>query len=247
MDTAMRDLDRIEERSSDEGRGVLALSGIGLVAAIGVVVAAVAALPDGGESSPEDPLQMLAIAEGIEDQEVLEEPSADLELDPETLSFPTTLVTETRPEVAAAMAAAAAELAHLDPLTSPPPRSDIAAGLPAAVTAGPDRKVVEMAAIRDPLVAATVRENTISAPAGHEGRYTLQVISYRDANEAQVFSSALRKRGHAAYVTTGTVEGRGTHWRVRIGPFESRQAAQGYRTTFEQEEGMNTFIVRNKD
>ena len=247
MDTAMRDLDRIEERSSDEGRGVLALSGIGLVVAIGVVVAAVAALPDGEQSSREDPLQMLAMTEGIEDHAELEEPSPEPQLDPETLSFPTTLVTETRPEVAAAMAAAAAELAHLDPLTSPPPRSDIAAGLPAAVTAGPDRKVVEMAAIRDPLVAATVRENTISAPAGHEGRYTLQVISYRDANEAQVFASALRKRGHAAYVTTGTVEGRGTHWRVRIGPFESRQAAQGYRTTFEQEEGMNTFIVRTKD
>ncbi|MFW2390570.1 MAG: SPOR domain-containing protein [Polyangiales bacterium] len=247
MDTAMRDLDRIEERSSEEGRGVLALSGIGLVAAIGVVVAAVAALPGGRESEPEDPLQMLAIAEELDLEEPAEDTAEDTEIDPETLSFPTTLVTETRPEVAAAMAAAAAELAHLDPITTPPPRSDIAAGLPAAVTAGPDRKVVEMAAIRDPLVAATVAERTVAAPAGHEGRYTLQVISYRDSNEAQVFASALRKRGHAAYVTTGTVEGRGTHWRVRIGPFETRQAAQGYRTTFEREEGMNTFIVRNKD
>jgi len=247
MDTAMRDLDRIEERSSSEGRGVLALSGVGLVAAIAVVVAAVAALPDGGESESQDPLQMLAIAEQAEAEEAVKEPVAEPTIDPETLSFPTTLVSETRPEVAAAMAAAAAELAHLDPLTKPPPRSDIAAGLPASVTAGPDRKVVEMAAVRDPLVAATVPTNTISAPAGHEGRYTLQVISYRDANEAQVFGSALRKRGHAAYVTTGTVEGRGTHWRVRIGPFESRQQAQVYRTTFEREEGMNTFIVRKKD
>ena len=246
MDTAMRDLERIEERSSDEGRGVLVLSGVGLIAAVGIVVAAVAALPDGTQSQPEDPLQMLAIADGIEAEEAPEEPAADPKLDPETLSFPTTLVTETRPEVAAAMAAAAAELAHLDPLTKPPPRSDIAAGLPAAVTAGPDRKVVEMAAVRDPLVAATVPENTTSAPAGYEGRYTLQVISYRDAEEARVFASALRKRGHAAYVTTGTVEDRGTHWRVRIGPFETRQAAQDYRTTFEREEGMNTFIVRNK-
>jgi cell division septation protein DedD len=243
----MRDLERIEERSSDDGRGVLVLSGVGLVAAVAVVVAAVAALPDGRESQQEDPLQMLAIADEVEDEEAIKEPAADPEIDPETLSFPTTLVTETRPEVAAAMAAAAAELAHLDPVTTPPPRSDIAAGLPAAVTAGPDRKVVEMAAVRDPLVAATVPANTTSAPAGHEGRYTLQVISYRDPQEAQVFASALRKRGHAAYVTTGTVEDRGTHWRVRIGPFETRQAAQAYRTTFEREEGMNTFIVRNKD
>jgi len=247
MDTAMRDLERIEERSSDEGRGVLVLSGVGLVAAIAVVVGAVAALPDGSQSQPEDPLQMLAVGNEFEADEEAHEAAREPAIDPETLSFPTTLVTETRPEVAAAMAAAAAELAHLDPVTNPPPRSDIAAGLPAAVTAGPDRKIVEMAAIRDPLVAAAVPGNTISALAGHEGRYTLQVISYRDPQEAQVFASALRKRGHAAYVTTGTVEDRGTHWRVRIGPFETRQQAQDYRTTFEREEGMNTFIVRNKD
>lgn len=242
----MRDLERIEERSSNEGRGVLVLSGVGLVAAIAMVVAAVAALPDGSEAPREDPLQMLAIAERGEAAPATDEPAAAPNIDPESLSFPTTLITETRPEVAAAMAAAAAELAHLDPLSTAPPRSDIAAGLPAAVTAGPDRKVVEMAAIRDPLVAATVPSRTTSAPAGYEGRYTLQVVSYRDAQEAQVFASALRKRGHAAYVTTGTVEGRGTHWRVRIGPFETRQEAQNYRTTFEREEGMNTFIVRNK-
>jgi cell division septation protein DedD len=247
MDTAMRDLERIEERSSDEGQGVLVLSGVGLVAAIGIVVAAVAALPDGSESQAEDPLQMLAIADGVEAEEASEEPAADPEIDAESLSFPTTLVTETRPEVAAAMAAAAAELAHLDPLTNAPRRSDIAAGVPAAVTAGPDRKIVEMAAVRDPLVAATVPGKTTSSPAGYEGRYTLQVISYQDAQEAQLFATALRKRGHAAYVTTGTVEGRGTHWRVRIGPFETRQQAQSYRTTFENEEGMNTFIVRNKN
>jgi cell division septation protein DedD len=190
---------------------------------------------------------MLAVGNEVEADEAAHAAAPEPGIDPETLSFPTTLVTETRPEVAAAMAAAAAELAHLDPVTNNPPRSDIAAGLPAAVTAGPDHKIVEMAAIRDPLVAAAVPGKTISAPAGYEGRYTLQVISYRDPREAQVFASALRKRGHAAYVTTGAVEDRGTHWRVRIGPFETRQQAQDYRTTFEREEGMNTFIVRNKD
>ena len=66
MDTAMRDLERIEERSTDEGRSVLVLSGVGLVAALGIVVAAVAALPSGEEDPGEDPLQMLAIAEEIE-------------------------------------------------------------------------------------------------------------------------------------------------------------------------------------
>ena len=247
MDTAMRDLERIEERSSDQGRGVLVLSGVGLIAALAVVIAVVAALPDGTESQPEDPLQMLVIATQPEVEEEDQEPTKDPEIDPETLSFPTTLVTDTRPEVAVAVAAATAELEHLDPVTRRKPRSDIAAGLPAAVTAGPDGEVVEMAAKHDPLVAATVPEQTKVAPAGYEGRYTLQVISYRSAEEARIFASALRKRGHAAYVTSGNVEDRGMHWRVRIGPFETRQEAQSYRATFEREEGMNTFIVRNKD
>jgi len=247
MDTAMRDLERIQERSADEGRGVLLLSGVGLIAALGVVVAAVAALPDDAEPKAQDPLQMLAIAAEPESETKDLEPAEDPPLDPETLSFPTTLVTETRPEVAVAVAAATAELQHMDPVTHRPPRSDIAAGLPAAVTAGPDGEVVEIAAERDPLVAATVPARTESAPAGYEGRYTLQVISYSDPSEARIFATALRKRGHAAYVTTGVVEDRGTHWRVRIGPFDTRQEAQSYRSTFEREEGMNTFIVRNKD
>ncbi len=242
MDTAMRDLERIEERSSEEGRRVLLLSMVGLVAAVGIVGATVAALP--AQSEPEGPDLLQALA--LEGASARDPKLPDAELDPRTLSFPTTLVTESRPEVAAAMAAAAAELEHLDPVTSPPRRSRIAAGLPASVTAGPDREIVEIAAVRDPLVAATVPKRTRTSPAGHIGLYTLQVISYSEPQEAQVFAEALRKRGHAAFVTSGKVEDRGTHWRVQIGPFASRQDAQSYRTAFEREEGMNTFIVRNK-
>ncbi len=245
MDVAMRDLERIEERSTDDSRGVLVLSGVGLIAAVGIVVAAVAALPDDEDAARQDPLEMLAIADEPPPEQS-PQPSEDPDIDPETLSFPATL-TDTRPEVAMAVAAATAELEHLDPVTRKPPRSDIAAGLPAAVTAGPDGEIVELVADHDPLVAATVPGNVEISPAGHEGRYTLQVISYRDPQEARIFASALRKRGHAAYVTSGTVEDRGTHWRVRIGPFETRQEAESYRTTFEREEGMNTFVVRNKD
>ena len=242
----MRDLERIEERTSDHGRGVLVLSAVGLLAAIGIVLAAVAALPENEPEVPEDPLQTLAL---IRSQPPMA-PTAAEAIDPGTLSFPTTLVSDERPEVAAAVAAAGAELAHLDPLTERPPRAKIAAGLPAGVTAGPDRAVVEHAVVSDPLMAATipqaVRSRKTASP-GREGLYTLQVISYRDPSEARVFADALRKRGHAAYVTSGIVEGRGKHWRVRVGPFDTRREAQSYRETFEREEGMNTFVVRRKD
>lgn len=242
MDSTMRDLERIEERSPDEGRAVLVLSAVGLLAAIGVVVAAVAAFPSDEHAAPEDLLQALALP-----QPERAEAGEPEKLDPESLSFPTTLVSGANPEIAAAVAAASAELAHMDPLVDKPPRAKIAAGLPAAVTAGPDREALEHAVATDPLVASTLPEaakQTDTAPHGHEGLYTLQVISYQAPDEARLFAEALRKRGHAAYVTKALVEDRGVHWRVRIGPFDNRHEAQAYRETFEREEGMNTFVVR---
>ena len=118
----MRDLERIEERTSDRGRGVFMLSAVGLLAAIGIVLAAVAALPENENNGPDDPLQALALPGTSLQGELRAEES----LDPKTLSFPTTLVTDERPEVAAAVAAARAELAHPDPLIDRPTRSRIA-------------------------------------------------------------------------------------------------------------------------
>lgn len=40
---------------------------------------------------------------------------------------------------------------------------------------------------------------------------------------------------------------RGVFFRVRIGPFEHARDAERYRTTFEQEEQMNTYVVRRRD
>ena len=56
------------------------LSGVGLVAALGIVIAAVAAVPDSAESTTEDPLQMLAIAQQAEAEAV--GPADDPEIDP---------------------------------------------------------------------------------------------------------------------------------------------------------------------
>ncbi|MEM9729882.1 MAG: hypothetical protein AAF997_14975, partial [Myxococcota bacterium] len=91
MDTAMRDLERIEERSSDEGNRILLMSGVGLIAAMGIVVGAVAALPESGASQEQDPLEALILADVAGIEAGSEEPKPDPDIDPKTLSFPTTL------------------------------------------------------------------------------------------------------------------------------------------------------------
>lgn len=79
--------------------------------------------------------------------------------------------------------------------------------------------------------------------AGHEGGFQLQVSSFRTQGEADTFATQLRARGHKAYVVEAHVPGRGTWFRVRIGPFPSQHAAASYRSGFEGREHVVPFIV----
>src|SRR5258708_3973432 len=82
-----------------------------------------------------------------------------------------------------------------------------------------------------------------AAPAGHEGGYQLQVSSFHTQGEAQGFADQLRARGHKAYVLEAHVPGRGTWYRVRVGPFATQHVAMQYRTAFEEREHVVPFVV----
>jgi cell division septation protein DedD len=86
-------------------------------------------------------------------------------------------------------------------------------------------------------------DGTEAAPAGTAGGYQLQVSSFKTSAEAEAFAAALRRRGHKAYVESAEVKGRGTWFRVKIGPFKYKHAAVIYRQDFEAKERMVTFIV----
>ena len=252
MDTAMRDLEQIQERDPEAGAGrraatvaLAALATVSLVFAMGVLLAE-------GETQDEpvsDPLLVLDQAAGLEAQPEVEE-DEDLvpQVDRQALTFPSTLGEEDRPEVNAAFAAAAAEHAHLG---APSPERSLTAVLPAAVAVGPGGEALGRAVREDPMVAAAMPgvapASRPAAGEGMDGRYTLQVISYHTPDEAEVFADALRGRGHQAFVMRADIPGRGTYFRVRIGPFESLRDANEYRATFEQEERMNTFVVKRRD
>jgi cell division septation protein DedD len=72
------------------------------------------------------------------------------------------------------------------------------------------------------------------------------VSSFRTQAEADTFSGQLRARGHKAYVVEAKVPGRGTWFRVRVGPFTSQHAASTYRAGFEGREHVVPFIVPPK-
>jgi DedD protein len=136
---------------------------------------------------------------------------------------------------------------------APPPPADRLPVVPVAPI--PAQAVLEATAVvtrpRDALTKAASDAAQItnapassdSTPAGHEGGYQLQVSSFRTQNEAQGFSDQLRARGHKAYVVEAHVPGRGTWFRVRIGPFGTQHSATLYRAGFEAREHVVPFIV----
>jgi cell division septation protein DedD len=284
MDNRVRDLDQIQEDDGDDrgrrlGTILLATAAVvGLTFAIGVVVGR-AAEPE--PQASDDPLARLS---GVAPAKTAKSAVSLPKVEAADLSFPNTLSGhEERPEVLAALRAAAAEEAALaEPVApaqppaeparpaaghdddadedvagvvpEPPPAptpvaaEEIVASIPAAVAAGAGARSLPEASRNDPLVAAAIREPEprLNAPRGHDGEFTLQVISHDRPEPSQAFAEGLRAKGHSAFVTAADIPERGRYWRVRIGPFKSRQQADEYRQKFEDEEHMNTFVVRAK-
>jgi cell division septation protein DedD len=73
------------------------------------------------------------------------------------------------------------------------------------------------------------------------------VISYDRPEPSQAFADGLRAKGHMAFVQTAEIPERGKFFRVRIGPFKTKAEAMAYRKKFEDDEHMNTFVVRVKE
>jgi DedD protein len=317
MHSRVRDLEQLEEHDPDErrrklGNVVLALIAIGALAvALGVLIGKAAE----GHAPGRDPLDHLdrvaavAAAQQEADEEspsVAPQPTAaragrnlSPAVEASQLTFERSLTEEEeRPEVIAALAAAAREADELaaapgassarpevetrahparrppspEPvqLSAPggslrlsddavdaddedeadgeqrPALARVQPNVPAAVAAGAASKQLQLARKHDKLIADAMPPETsgLRAPLGKDGEYTLQVISYDSKPAAEAFASSLRARGHEAFVTAGEVAGRGRYYRVRLGPFKSKERAEEYRRQFETRERMNTIVIK---
>jgi cell division septation protein DedD len=121
------------------------------------------------------------------------------------------------------------------------------ARVPAALAAASAGRELRRSTVQDPLLAAAMAGHSpksAPAPEGRAGAYTLHVISYDRVELAKSFASGLRARGHTAFVIPADVPERGRSFRVRIGPFQTREQAELYRRKFEDQEHMNTVVLR---
>jgi DedD protein len=67
----------------------------------------------------------------------------------------------------------------------------------------------------------------------HKSRYTLQLSSFQDKNEAQSFLDSVKGAGYAPYLVEADVDGKGTFYRVRLGTYSSYDDAIDAKTSFE--------------
>jgi len=174
------------------------------------------------------------------------------DLSPKDVTFPQMLSDDDRPSTALAAVRPNGTAGAMTPTipAQPPPATDRLPVVPL-----PAQTVLEATSVvtrpRDQLtrVASEAAQlesmppSADTAPAGREGGYQLQVSSFRTQAEAQAFADQLRARTHNAYVVEAHVRGRGTWFRVRIGPFQTQHAASQYRTGFEAREHVVPFIV----
>jgi DedD protein len=78
------------------------------------------------------------------------------------------------------------------------------------------------------------------------GDFTLQLSATQSRAEADRFAAKLRDRGYAPYIVKAEVPGRGTWYRVRMGSFPTKDAAQRYLSDFKRETQLPAYLAPSK-
>jgi DedD protein len=138
------------------------------------------------------------------------------------------------PPKAAAAPAAAAAGAPSTPAAASPPAGPAPPGQPAATPAAPATTAAKTAAERpSPGIPTEPRGNG----------YAIQVAAFAGRGEAEVIVKRLAGKGYAAYLVTPQA-GQPPMFRVRVGKFTDRAAAERVATRLEREEQFKPWITR---
>jgi DedD protein len=132
-------------------------------------------------------------------------------------------------------APAAAPPVKLAPPAPPPkPIAAVKPPPPAPVKAAPGTPVVVK-------TAAPARATAASDPAQVKGRFTLQLSSFPDRLEADLFAKKYAAQG--AFIVTSEIPGKGTWYRVRMGNFSSAAEATAAKASFERQHNVIAYVA----
>ena len=106
----------------------------------------------------------------------------------------------------------------------------------------PDVKVEEVV---EPQIAVVQKPKSRATPEAKppRPRYCVSVASCKKRANAESLVNELKVRGYTASVKEVTMPGRGTWYRVTLGPFSSQQGAQAVARKFEETQGMECFVT----
>lgn len=73
-------------------------------------------------------------------------------------------------------------------------------------------------------------------------RYTLQVAAHPDMESAKAHMDRLRKMGLEPHLVSAAIPGKGKFYRVRVGKFESMDAASSFQSDLKRKNSLSTFV-----
>ena len=137
------------------------------------------------------------------------------------------------------------------PLTAPPPAPkptkgarppDRAIAAPSSGTATPSGPAAAPRSEPAALPEAS-RGDATTAAADKNTRFTLQVGAYNVRQPADTLRAMLAASGHDARVVEADTRGGGVRYRVQVGVFDSREAAQEAKARLATERALSSFVT----
>jgi DedD protein len=78
---------------------------------------------------------------------------------------------------------------------------------------------------------------------GAASGFTLQIKSTQSQEDADRFVHKLKGQGYHAFVVSADLPGKGRWYRVRLGKFDSHDAAEQYLKDFKRETKLGAFVT----
>ncbi len=75
-----------------------------------------------------------------------------------------------------------------------------------------------------------------------EGKYTVQIASFKKMDNAQKFTEQLKSKGYPAFITKALIS-KGTWYRVRVGTFADKKKARKYSEMIKSKEKLKTAYI----